>query len=209
MIVHLSIAVVIAGFGSYLSVFKPEYLSANLDGKPSGTWQWLASGFSLVFCIGTVLYLSPQGLLDWGYAIFILVFFFTALVDLHNKIIPNTLLIVLILVAIPKLYLQFELDLVLSALVLFIVFTLLNMLVQKFYSKQVFGWGDVKLIAVLSLYSGWDILWVIYIGIIMGGLIAGIGLLTKKITRETHIPMAVFLFIAFLVTPFIDLGRWF
>ncbi len=209
MIVHLSIAVLFAGLGSYVSFFKPEYLTSNIDSKPSNLWQWVATISSFFFCIAAVLVLSPQSVLDWVNILFLLVFFFIAFIDLYSKIIPNTLVILLLLVVIPKLYLEFKLELVLSALILFTVFALLNVAMQKFYSKRAFGWGDVKLITVLALYSGWDILWVVYLGIILGGVIAGVGLLTKKITKETHIPMAVFLFLAYILVPLIDPGKWF
>lgn len=177
-------------------------LSSNIEAKPSRNWQWLGTVVSIGGSAGAVFYFSPETVVEWCSYLFVLVFFFISAVDLYSKIIPNRLLSILFVAAIPSLVYEFEIECIISSITMFGAFTILNLGVNRFYNKLAFGWGDVKLITMLALFMGWGVLGVIYLGIIIGGVFAGLGLLTKKITRDTHIPMAGFLFLAFVLKVF-------
>jgi prepilin signal peptidase PulO-like enzyme (type II secretory pathway) len=57
-----------------------------------------------------------------------------------------------------------------------------------------FGMGDIKLIAALGLLAGpVDILQTLIWAIIIGGLLAGVGLVTGRLHRHSRLPFAVFL----------------
>ncbi len=87
---------------------------------------------------------------------------------------------------------------VLASGVIFIVLIVVNYYSSKIFEKTIFGWGDVKLIGMLGLYLGWQVLWVAYIAMIFLGLLSIIGVVLKKINRSTRIPLAVFLFLGYL-----------
>jgi leader peptidase (prepilin peptidase)/N-methyltransferase len=63
------------------------------------------------------------------------------------------------------------------------------------------GAGDVKLAGVIGLMTGFpDVLTALTIGVVMGGIIAGLLLISGKTTRKAYIPYAPFLVSGALVT---------
>lgn len=63
------------------------------------------------------------------------------------------------------------------------------------------GWGDVKMAALIGLVTGFPLVIVsLLMGIILGGLVAGILLLLKKKKRKEPIPFGPFLAVATIVT---------
>ena len=54
------------------------------------------------------------------------------------------------------------------------------------------GMGDVKLAAMMSLFLGWEGLWVFYLAVILGGAFGLLGLLTGRLERTTRLPLAPF-----------------
>lgn len=63
------------------------------------------------------------------------------------------------------------------------------------------GWGDVKMAALIGLITGFPLVIVsLLMGVIIGGLVAGILLLLKKKKRKEPIPFGPFLAIATVVT---------
>ena len=62
------------------------------------------------------------------------------------------------------------------------------------------GWGDVKMAALIGLVTGFPLVFVsLLMGVIVGGLVAGILLLLKKKTRKEPIPFGPFLAVATIV----------
>jgi len=63
------------------------------------------------------------------------------------------------------------------------------------------GWGDVKMAALIGLVTGFPLVIVsLLMGVIIGGLVAGILLLLKKKKRKEPIPFGPFLAVATIVT---------
>jgi leader peptidase (prepilin peptidase)/N-methyltransferase len=68
-------------------------------------------------------------------------------------------------------------------------------------SKGGMGWGDVKLAALIGLVTGFPLILVaLLMGIILGGLVAGVLLLFKIKKRREAIPFGPFLSLATIVT---------
>ncbi|MFA5670471.1 MAG: A24 family peptidase [Balneolaceae bacterium] len=127
-----------------------------------------------------------------------MVFYFVSMIDCYSKIIPNRLIIILLGISLFRLTINFYMEYVLASGVIFIVLIVVNYYSSKIFEKTIFGWGDVKLIGMLGLYLGWQVLWVAYIAMIFLGLLSIIGVVLKKINRSTRIPLAVFLFLGYL-----------
>jgi len=63
------------------------------------------------------------------------------------------------------------------------------------------GWGDVKMAGLIGLVTGFPLVFVaMLMGIIVGGLVAGILLLLRKKTRKEPIPFGPFLAVATIAT---------
>ncbi|MEM1268521.1 MAG: A24 family peptidase [Bacteroidota bacterium] len=52
------------------------------------------------------------------------------------------------------------------------------------------GWGDVKLAGTLGLLLGWSALWVLYLGVLVGGSAVLIGVMTRRVSRQMRVPFA-------------------
>lgn len=63
------------------------------------------------------------------------------------------------------------------------------------------GWGDVKMAGLIGLVTGFPLVFVaLLMGVIVGGLVAGILLLLRKKTRKEPIPFGPFLAVATIAT---------
>jgi len=63
------------------------------------------------------------------------------------------------------------------------------------------GWGDVKLAGLIGLVTGFPLVFVaMFLGVVGGGLVAGVLLLTKVKKRKETIPFGPFLSLAAIVT---------
>ena len=63
------------------------------------------------------------------------------------------------------------------------------------------GWGDVKMAALIGLVTGFPLVFVaLFLGIVLGGLVAGILLLLKVKKRKEPIPFGPFLSLATIAT---------
>ena len=63
------------------------------------------------------------------------------------------------------------------------------------------GWGDVKLVGLIGLATGFPLIFVaLIIGAVLGGVVAAILLVSKKKGRKEAIPFGPFLSMAALIT---------
>ena len=110
-----------------------------------------------------------------------------AVIDLKHFVIPDSLLIVLGVVAV---YMNHSPSFFITAFACVGIFFLL-----WFLSKgRWMGFGDVKLAAVLGLLFGFPGTFVIiYIAVIAGGLLGALLLLFKKATMKTELPFGTIL----------------
>lgn len=61
------------------------------------------------------------------------------------------------------------------------------------YGKAGMGMGDVKLVFLLGLFLQWEVLWAIYLAILLAGSWALFGLLLHALNRGSRLPFAPFL----------------
>lgn len=78
----------------------------------------------------------------------------------------------------------------------FVIFFLLALV-----SRGGMGWGDVKLVALIGLATGFPLVFVaLILGAILGGLVAITLLATKRSRRKEAIPFGPFLSLAAMIT---------
>jgi leader peptidase (prepilin peptidase)/N-methyltransferase len=83
---------------------------------------------------------------------------------------------------------------------------LIGTLGQLFYKKEALGGGDVKLMAGIGAFLGWDkVLLAIFLAALLGSLVGLFLILTKKIDKKGYIPIGPFLaaasYVMFFVPP--------
>lgn len=61
------------------------------------------------------------------------------------------------------------------------------------YGRPGLGAGDAKLAAMIGLYIGWDVGWVLYLAFLFAGLVGLAGLLAGRFDRSHRLPMAPFI----------------
>jgi leader peptidase (prepilin peptidase) / N-methyltransferase len=68
----------------------------------------------------------------------------------------------------------------------------LRSLGQVLFHRPGLGLGDVKLAGALGLLAGWPALWGLYLGLLLGGFVALVGLVLGVLKRDSHLPFAPF-----------------
>lgn len=199
MIIDIFIVLIAAVIGSYFSLFNPSSLSKSCTELNSEKLKWLGSIFSIIISISLVLILQPITLQNWLEFFIILLIYFISLIDIYTKIIPNLMLVLLIVISLINIGINTTYELVLIGSITFILLFIINTIVNNILRKNLLGWGDVKLISIIALLVGKEIILVIYIALVIGGLLSIIGMLSKKLTRDTKIPLAIFLLIGTLI----------
>jgi len=121
--------------------------------------------------------------------------------DYFCGIVPNHLLLVLIPVSMVFLVVhpQYGWGNVIAALIIYISLYFLREGVYVFLKRDVFGMGDVKLIAVMALFIGWETLWIVWIAACLGGLWSILGMISGIYTLHNRIPFAPFLMAGMVV----------
>lgn len=203
MFLSLSIVIVLSITGSYLCFYKSEFLSENIAPIQSSFFKKMFSFFIVIGGVVLCLIFNPKNLLDWTEFIFLLAFYCIAWVDAFSKIIPNKLLIVLITLATLKFLLLPGTEYLVAFLIAIVVFFLAYIVQKRFSKKKYIGWGDFKLVTILALFSGREVLLIIYLGIVLAGIFALAGIQFKKIEMHSRIPLAPFFYIGFMIINFI------
>ncbi len=145
--------------------------------------------------------IDPVGAKEWVQYLFIFLFYVTAWVDGYSKIIPNKLLLILFILASINLLYESEIQRVFAFLTVILASLLIYWIGKQFTSKTYIGLGDIKLVSVLALYSGWLFIPVIYLGIILAGFFTVIAWICTKFHQESKIPLIPFLFTSHLLIP--------
>ncbi|NLZ93227.1 MAG: prepilin peptidase [Firmicutes bacterium] len=140
----------------------------------------------IIFAAFMYRYGWPKMLWHAVYFLPLVIIFF---IDLEHKIIPNSLVIALLALSIPKVCSNLDVKLVLGGLMAGGIFLLLALL-----SQGGLGGGDIKLAAALGLWFGWqEMLLLIFLAFLVGGLVAVLLLLLGVKSRKDAIPFAPFL----------------
>lgn len=199
MLLSLLIAFIVGTVLSFISFFKPVWLSTNITELESLREKYFWSFFSVELTLIFTIYLRPDSISEWGFLFFTTMLFFIACVDVNSCIISNKLLIVAAIVPIINLTNNYQVEPLFAMLSVCIIGGMLYVGALKIWDKKIFGLGDLKLISILALFLGWEFLGVVYVAIILGGIFAIVGILFKKLSRNSKIPMAPFLFVAFII----------
>lgn len=137
----------------------------------------------------------------WHQLLLVAILLLAAYVDLRERIIPNELVLFGLVAWLPAMLLfPYDGKTWLSALgggaAAFVFFYLLAVLVPGGM-----GMGDVKLALVMGLFlgAGW-VAMALMLSFILGGVVSGVLLATRKIGRRGHIPFGPFLAAGGLIT---------
>jgi len=195
--------------GGYIAFFRPDLLSKNIEHlqKRADQWGWFLA-FTLVVFGSYLLFYYTESFTEISYYIFcwLLLLGFT---DAYSRIIPNRLLYLgLVFWLILLLTGDSEIVTVAPAVLIALLLSTIRFGSQKIWGKPGFGWGDIKLILVLGLLTGWNIFWILYIAIISGAFFSLFKILDKKNNYSTvsfapHIVMGYLLIEAYQIYEFI------
>ncbi|GMO64734.1 MAG: hypothetical protein Nk1A_1410 [Endomicrobiia bacterium] len=84
------------------------------------------------------------------------------------------------------------------------VLFLVGILGWLIYKRETIGRGDVKLMAAVGAFIGWEkVLFAIFIAVILGSIVGLVFILLKKIEKRGYIPFGPFLSVASFIVLFI------
>jgi leader peptidase (prepilin peptidase)/N-methyltransferase len=86
-----------------------------------------------------------------------------------------------------------------GALTGFLFMEALALVGKRFFKKEALGGGDIKLVAALGAFLGWEgVFFTLFLGSLSGTLVAVVLLLLKRLSWGSYIPFG----------PFLALGGW-
>ncbi|SDC90632.1 Type IV leader peptidase family protein [Geotoga petraea] len=108
---------------------------------------------SLVFLVNLTCFINGNSILDFTFVNAIL---FAGIVDYYKMFIPETSVIIILIISL----INFDIyNLIYALFILFITLVL--------YNTKKFGFGDVQLLAVMTLYLGFNIFYIIILSMIL------------------------------------------
>ncbi|MEZ5359640.1 MAG: A24 family peptidase [Candidatus Zixiibacteriota bacterium] len=129
-------------------------------------------------------------------AVLLLLLFVFCITDIRFFLIPNWLLLVFTLPAIPIIIWGKSISMVdagLGGLINFLLFYIVAVIGKKLFGKDALGGGDIKLAGVLGLFTGWQgIVPMLLIGSLSAIFVYGI-LIAWKRKKQPRIPFGPFL----------------
>ena len=131
----------------------------------------------------------------------VIILFFT---DLETSFLPVIPLFILGLIGFSTAFLNNTLWFAFTGcLVGFFFMWLFRFVTQKIYKRETMGFGDVLLMAAIGACSGIQVLiFTFYIGVISGGIVGMIMILTKKAHQKDYLPFGPFLISGYWVSLF-------
>jgi len=155
---------------SYISVYQPLVFSGNITPIDHSTTRiWV---FTCILSLSTSW--TWYGLMIAQYPsllLFIhLLLIQIAFIDGHTKIIPNRLLVLILIV--------FMVDVVVNSQSVDLVFLLMfncsllaaQVVIKQFTTKNLMGWGDIKLLMIMSLIFQEGVLIILIGGVMLAGI---------------------------------------
>lgn len=171
-----------------------------LEEKPLQAWEPYVLAAVNGLLAALLAYTHPFGGYFWQQFVFISILTTVSLIDLHDRIIPNEMVLfglivgAIMLFALP--YAAKGWVEALSGAGGAFVFLLLIALI----ARGGMGLGDVKLAAVIGLFLGrWATMGLI-LAFLSGGLISGLLLIFKIVGRKDHIPFGPWLALGAIIT---------
>lgn len=127
-------------------------------------------------------------------------------IDRRHRIIPNRLVLVGLAVAGGALFLigwEAGLHHIAAAATTTGVLLMVRWAGQRITGRIGIGMGDIKLVAVLGLFVGWPVLWIVYLAIALAACFGVGGIILKRLSRKARLPFAPFLGVAVFLHAFI------
>lgn len=197
MTLQIAVAVILGAALGYLGArLSPRWLEQAP--KPWATWA-LAAGTGLIAgLLASAHALTPY---FWHHLIFVAILAVAAFADLHDRIIPNELvlfglvawLLAMLLAPYPE---KSWLQALGGGAAGFAFFYLLAVLVPGGM-----GMGDVKLVLIMGLFLGLN--WIgmaLIFAFVAGGILSAALLLGRRIGRKGHLPFGPFLAVGGIIT---------
>ncbi len=206
----------LTSFGTlwFISTF-PGFLSPSLKKVKKATmpeYFFFSTGLILIF-----LAIANQNM-EWPANVVCYFFFLLMAIcvwtDMKQGIIPNRLIAAGAAgwFLFSKFYGFHGFDAVWAAVALSVGMMAINLVTFWILEKETFGMGDVKLLFIIGLFSGWEGFWFLYLSIFIGALIALTGMAFHKIERKTQLPFAPFLaagcMIGIFILPWVQFLGW-
>jgi leader peptidase (prepilin peptidase)/N-methyltransferase len=136
-----------------------------------------------------------------------------SVIDYFHRVIPTLISVGLIIVGFMFSFLNEilgETCLIRYINCLFGIFTggsilfIIGFLGQLIYKKEVIGGGDIKLMAGVGAFIGWDrVLFAIFLAAVFGSIVGLVLIAIKKINKKDYIPFGPFLSTASFITIFL------
>jgi leader peptidase (prepilin peptidase)/N-methyltransferase len=168
----------------------PGMWGERIGKKPWGKWLMFVFAGISVFLMTTygLLYYIPAIISIW-------LLLQIGIADKKYMIIPDQHVIALAVAALGFIPFQSSVsNLLFGALIGGGSFFLIGLIAKLALKKDALGFGDVKLLAAIGLFAGTEgILAVLFLTIFSSALFLGIGLLTRRITKEQEQPLGPFI----------------
>jgi leader peptidase (prepilin peptidase)/N-methyltransferase len=157
----------------------------------------------MVFSFLLIFYIYRDGFEVLKFCTFFILIMIASLKDLKSREIPNILILGGIVLGLIFSAVRLDWNELVIALIVFIA-TGTVLVVVSIISKGGLGMGDVKLIAVTSLFTGFtQVLSILFISLVLAAIM-GIGSLAlKKLDRKSSLPFAPFLATGFILHLFL------
>lgn len=161
------------------------------------------------------LYVSLGWSLDLcRYVLLALLLTAIAEIDFHHGIVPDQLVLAGGLVALSiqgMIAPQLISDFLIAAITSLVILLLIREASIRFFGRVGLGMGDVKLIAMITLFIGWHSLWAFYLASVIGGVVGIMGIMAGKWDRSTRLAFAPFIALGVGWTAFLhpeDVFNW-
>lgn len=140
----------------------------------------------------------------YKYFILLEIVFLLTIIDIKKQVIPNIIVFILLvfvivfdLIQVFILYkgdLNFGVSFIIGGILAFVIF-----LVSSVISRGGVGAGDIKLLTVIGLATGYGIINIMFYTLIVMFLYSIIMLLLKRVKLRDHVPMVPFIYIGILL----------
>lgn len=189
------------------------FLSVNLLASYSVSVYLKRLGFSLNyetiridFLLGTFLaflglkgFYSFSAITDWVvFLVYYVISLFLFYSDLKTSLLPDIFHSFLLLMGGVLLFINQDLvEVVFGLIVGGGCLLSLKVVGDRIYRREVMGWGDIKLAGIIGFVWGSQIVInTIYLAFIFGGIVGGVLLMFKLVSREKMVPFGPFLIVA-------------
>lgn len=145
-------------------------------------------GARIIFFLLIGAFLGVSWILSISFGVLFILLIWISIIDLYDQIIPDILLLGTFLTLF---WLYPVPNFIVSAFIVFMV-VIVKVGMEKAYKKNLIGWGDIKLIALLIIFTQVSLFPIFF-------LISGCGaLLASSLIRKRQIPLGPFIVLGFM-----------